>query len=66
MKEGRIPMLNLKVMRIKCGMTQVELAKVVGISQNALSLYEIGERRPRRDILSKLAEALGCEVKDLL
>ena len=60
------PMLNLKFIRIKKGLTQGELARKIGVCQNTISFYETGSRFPRRDILSKLAEALGCEVKDLL
>lgn len=66
MKRERKPMINLKIMRIRRGMTQVELAAKVGISQNALSFYEVGSRSPRMDILYKLADALDCEIKDIV
>lgn len=60
------PMLNLKIMRIRKGMTQTELANKVGISQNSLSLYETGLRFPRRMILEKLAEILECDIRDIV
>jgi len=66
MKSKNKPMLNLKIMRIRKGMTQQELAKKVGISQNALSLYEVGGRFPRRGILDKLAEILECDIRDII
>ena len=66
MKKEKKPMLNLKIMRIRRGMTQVELARKVGISQNALSFYEVGNRSPRMDVLYKLAEVLDCDVKDIV
>lgn len=66
MKEGTEPMLNLKLMRIKKGLTQTELARQIGISQNSLSFYEIGKRSPRKNVLVKLAEALDCEIKDII
>lgn len=66
MKKEKKPMLNLKIMRIRRGMTQVELAQKVGISQNALSFYEVGRRSPRMDVLYKLAEILDCDVKDIV
>ena len=66
MKKEKKPMLNLKIMRIRRGMTQVELAQKVGISQNALSFYEVGSRAPRMDVLYKLAEVLDCDVKDIV
>ena len=62
---SRNPMLNLKFRRIKQGMTQAELANKVGVCQNTISFYETGSRFPRKDILFKLADSLGCEVRDL-
>lgn len=59
-------MLNLKIMRIRKGMTQTELANKVGVSQNSLSLYETGLRFPRRMILEKLAEILECDIRDIV
>lgn len=59
-------MTNLKIMRIRRGMTQRELAKKVGVEFHAISAYENGWRFPRRDILDRLAEKLDCEVKDIV
>lgn len=59
-------MTNLKIMRIRRGLTQKELAEKVGVEWHAISAYESGWRFPRRDILSKLAEKLDCEVKDIV
>ena len=59
-------MTNLKIMRIRRGMTQRELAEKVGIEFHAISAYEKGLRFPRRDILARLAETLECEVKDIV
>ena len=60
------PMLNLKIARIKKGMSQAELAERVGISQNALSLYEVGKRFPKRSTFEKLAEVLECDIRDII
>ena len=60
------PMLRLKIKRIEKGMTQQELADLVGIRQNLLSYYETGANFPRKKILDKLAAALDCEVKDIV
>ena len=59
-------MTNLKIMRIRRGMTQRELAEKVGIEFHAISAYEKGWRFPRRDILARLAETLECDIKDIV
>ena len=59
-------MTNLKIMRIRRGLTQKELAAKVGVEWHAIGAYENGWRFPRREILFKLAENLDCEVKDII
>ena len=60
------PMIHLKLKRIEHGMTQKELAEKAGVSQNVLSCYEIGTAFPRRKTLNALAEALECDVNDII
>lgn len=48
------------------GLTQIELAKKVGITTRAIQNYEMGSRIPRIDILTKIANALDVEVNDLV
>lgn len=60
------PMLNLKIMRIKKGMTQIELAQKIGKVSNTIYSYESGISAPRTETLDKLADALGCEIKDIV
>lgn len=59
-------MINLKIMRVKKNMTQGELAERAGVKRMTISYYETGLRYPRREILDKLADALGCDVKDIV
>lgn len=59
-------MINMKLLRVKKNMTQGELAEKAGVKRMTISYYETGIRYPRRDILDKLADALGCEVKDIV
>jgi len=47
---------RLKSLREKEKMTQSEIAKELGISQNTYSQYETGVRQPSLEILAKLAE----------
>ena len=46
--------------------TQVELARELGLSQSAISLYTSGKRAPRILLLPRIAEALGCTMEELL
>lgn len=60
------PMLNLKFMRIRKGMTQIELARKIGKSSNTVYFYESGLSSPRTETLEKIAAVLDCEVKDIV
>ncbi len=60
------PMMKLKLLRISKGKTLTELSKSVGLHYNTLSDYESGKHRASIDNLQKIAEALECEVKDII
>lgn len=47
--------------RIDCGLSQLDLAKKVGMSGPTISCYEAGERDPKCSVYVKLAEALGID-----
>ena len=59
-----IPSVNVKVLRQKLGMTQIELAGVFGISLSTVQHWERGVREPRGpalvllNVLSKEPEAV--------
>ena len=55
------PMVRLKIKRTEAGLSQEALAKRIGVTQNAVSAYEIGTRFPRKNVLDNLAKELGCE-----
>lgn len=57
---------KLKKLRKRKRLTQKQLAAEIGISVNALSMYERGIRFPRVKTLEKLAGTLNCKVRDLL
>lgn len=63
-KKRYAPMLRLKMKRLEKGLTQEELAELVGVKKLTISNYERGERNPYRH-LDKIAEVLGCSVSDL-
>ena len=56
----------LRVYREQTGMTQVELAALLGVTQGAIALWERGERKPDIVMLKRLALALNCTADDLL
>ena len=49
-------------LRKEQGITQSELAKKIGISRSALSLYEIEKREPDIDTLNRLASYFNVWV----
>lgn len=55
----------LREFRKNQGMTQVQLAEVVGCRQGLISLYERDERHPTVYIAIRLARALGTTVEEL-
>jgi len=50
-------------LRIKLGLTQTQLAEMVGTKQPSIARLENGEGSPSLSFLEKVAEALGAEVK---
>lgn len=55
----------LRQMRKRTAFTQVELAKAVGVTQEAISLWELGKREMPVRHAKKIAEVLGCDWKEL-
>jgi DNA-binding XRE family transcriptional regulator len=56
----------IKAWREYLKLTQAELALKAGMKQSALARLENGNARPRTATLSKLAEALGITVEQLI
>lgn len=52
--------------REKAGMTQNEVAKVLGVNQSAVSFWESGRNHPRAKQMVKLAKLYGVTVDELL
>lgn len=59
-------MKYLKQIREKSGLTQVDVAKMLGISKQAYNNYERGRREADYETLLKLAEILDTTVDGLL
>lgn len=47
-------------------MSQVKLANLIGTTNVTISRYISGERKPRIEIVGKIAEVLGCSTDYLL
>lgn len=58
--------MGIKSLRMKAGLTQVELAKKMNVDQTTISNWESGKHIPMRKLHRKLAKILNCTVDDLL
>lgn len=59
-------MIRLTEYRKKNGMSQQDIADKLEVSDNTVSQWETGARRPNVDMLVKLARVLGCTPNDIL
>lgn len=58
--------LGIKKQRELLNISQVDLAKKIGVSQGMISQWENGDFLPRAERLPMLAKVLKCTVDDLL
>lgn len=56
---------RLAALRKSAGLTQAELAKKLGISKSAVSMYECGNREPEFELLEKMADCFGVDMNVL-
>lgn len=57
--------INIKVARVRKGINQDELCKIISISRSTLSKIENGEHDPKRSLMIKMSEALDTSVQEL-
>lgn len=57
---------RLLTLRKTAGLSQDELARLVGETQGNISFWERTDKPPRSDVLPKLAKVLGVSVEHLL
>lgn len=57
---------HISVLRKEQGMTQAELARALGVSQQTVFAYELGDRRVSVLIVAKLAKIFGVSVEELM
>lgn len=53
-------------LRVERGLTQKQLANMIGVRYNLVSLWERGKVNPSKDSLLKLSEALQCPISEIL
>ena len=58
--------MRLEALRKAKAMTRRELAIATGITETSIYRYERMNRIPDLDVGVKMAEALGCDAKELL
>lgn len=58
--------MTLKERRKAAGLTQQEVANVLGIDQSSVCLWETGRYKPRKKRLAELAKLYKCSEKELM
>src|SRR5574344_870185 len=59
-------MNNIKKLRVKRNITQVDLAKIINVKQETISAYESGKAQPSADALIKMANIMNTSTDYLL
>lgn len=58
-------MPTLKKLREEKGLSQTELAELLGVDQSSVCLWERGKTFPRNKTAVRLADVLGCTLDEL-
>lgn len=56
---------RIKEVREAKGLSQAQLGRLIGKSEPTVNRYERGNRKPTRDVLNAIAQALGVPLKSL-
>lgn len=59
-------MKKIRELRLEKGMSQLELAKQLGVERTTITKWENDCSNPRIDMLGKIAKVLNCKITDLL
>lgn len=57
---------NIRRIREKAGLTQVYVAKQVGVTSAMLCQIERGTKNPSLQVGAEIAKVLGCSIENLL
>ena len=58
--------MAIRILRIKSGYSQKNLAEELGVSQQSVSNWEKGSREPPIDMLKKMANIFNCTIDELV
>lgn len=58
--------ISIKAARINAGLTQKELAKIIGVSNLTISSWETGKTEPTVSQLKKIAEVTDINIINLV
>lgn len=56
---------NLKIYRLKAGLTQWELAQRLGIKERVVTLYETDRATPKIETMVDIARIFGCDPSEI-
>lgn len=56
----------LAQLRKEAGLSQYELARLVGVPQSNIAYWELSDKPPRSEIIPRLAKLLGVSAESLL
>lgn len=59
-------MTHIEVFRKRKGLTQLQLAQMVGYTTNTIWRWENGQRTPNAEALKALADVLECSIDELV
>lgn len=57
---------NLKKARLNNGLSQAQLAELLGVAKSTYSMYESGNREPNVQTIKKIADILNVSTDELL
>lgn len=57
---------GLKYKRIAAGLTQEQLAQLVGVHPMSISRYELGNQNARYSVIERIARILACTAQELM
>ena len=58
--------MSISKLRKRAGLTQIALAERLGVSQSAISSWELVTREPYISMLKKLANFFQCTIDEIL
>ena len=57
---------NIKNLRLKHGLSQKELAEIAGVTDKAVSTWELDKKDPRMGAIQRMADYFGIKKSDII